>query len=278
MRRLRPILAAVCSRLLLAACSRRRPSAAARGRRDRRAVHADRPGRAAGQRPRFRRQIPARSISATPICPDVCPIDLQTIGAGAAAVREAAIRRAAAKVQPIFITVDPARDTPAVLQAVSSPPSIPRLIGLTGTPRRRSPTWPSAYRRLLQRRRGADAGRRLSRRSQPRMADAVSGPDGEPIALLPHDKGADGRRRRARRGGCDERQLLGDSRSSSARPRGMGGPVRRLRQMLPPQARGRGYRRAPRRPTSPAGCSTGTAGRCTNYRGRKRLSCPIACG
>ncbi len=60
-------------------------------------------------------------------CPDVCPTDL------ARNARALGLARSVAdKVQPIFITVDPARDTPAVLkQYVANFP--PRLIGLTGS-------------------------------------------------------------------------------------------------------------------------------------------------
>src|SRR3954462_5583002 len=64
-------------------------------------------------------------------CPDVCPVDMQVVGAGLRQFeREDAAR--AAKVQPIFITVDPARDTPAVLRAFVAH-FHPRMIGLTGS-------------------------------------------------------------------------------------------------------------------------------------------------
>jgi len=65
-------------------------------------------------------------------CPDVCPVDLQEIMAGFRAFEKAHPDRAA-KVQPIFITVDPARDTPAVLRNYVAA-FHPRLIGLTGAP------------------------------------------------------------------------------------------------------------------------------------------------
>jgi protein SCO1/2 len=60
-------------------------------------------------------------------CPDICPIELQTmtdaldlLGADAA------------KVTPIFITVDPARDTPAALRDYVAN-FHPRLVALTGS-------------------------------------------------------------------------------------------------------------------------------------------------
>jgi len=60
-------------------------------------------------------------------CPDVCPTELQTISAALAK-----LGADAAKVAPMFITIDPARDTPA---AIGSYVKLfdPKLIGLTGT-------------------------------------------------------------------------------------------------------------------------------------------------
>jgi protein SCO1/2 len=61
-------------------------------------------------------------------CPDICPTDLMTIAQAIDALGEAG-----AAVQPIFITIDPQRDTPeALAEYVSS--FHPRLIGLTGAP------------------------------------------------------------------------------------------------------------------------------------------------
>ena len=61
-------------------------------------------------------------------CPDVCPTGLMT----AAQVMDR-LGPDAAKVQPLFITVDPERDTPEQMaQYVAQ--FHPRLIGLTGTP------------------------------------------------------------------------------------------------------------------------------------------------
>lgn len=64
-------------------------------------------------------------------CPDICPVDLQHLMQGLKLL-EKDDPATAAKIQPIFITVDPARDTPPVLaQYVAA--FHPRLIGLTGT-------------------------------------------------------------------------------------------------------------------------------------------------
>src|SRR6185369_14158786 len=62
-------------------------------------------------------------------CPDVCPTDLQSIGQAMRQFEKSDPGRAA-EVQPIFITVDPERDTPPVLKAYVAA-FHPRLIGLT---------------------------------------------------------------------------------------------------------------------------------------------------
>lgn len=60
-------------------------------------------------------------------CPDICPTDLQQIGL---AVEQ--LGPAGGEVQPIFVTLDPERDTPKHLAAYV-PHFHPRFIGLTGT-------------------------------------------------------------------------------------------------------------------------------------------------
>ncbi len=61
-------------------------------------------------------------------CPDVCPTTLSTV---AAALRLMGPKGAA--IVPVFITVDPARDTPAVMGHYAALFS-PRIVGLSGTP------------------------------------------------------------------------------------------------------------------------------------------------
>ena len=61
-------------------------------------------------------------------CPDVCPSGLQVM---AAAIDKLGPK--AESVTPIFITIDPERDTPAQLAAYVKS-FHPRLVGLTGTP------------------------------------------------------------------------------------------------------------------------------------------------
>jgi len=64
-------------------------------------------------------------------CPDVCPVDVQNLMKGFRLL-EQRNPGLAADVQPIFITVDPARDTPTVLNTFVRA-FHPRLIGLTGS-------------------------------------------------------------------------------------------------------------------------------------------------
>ena len=65
-------------------------------------------------------------------CPDICPTDVAVIARGLKTY-EAAQPARAARVQPIFVTVDPERDDPKSLKAFVSA-FHPRFIGLTGTP------------------------------------------------------------------------------------------------------------------------------------------------
>lgn len=60
-------------------------------------------------------------------CPDVCPTDLATIGV---ALRE--LGGAAEAVQPLFVTLDPQRDTPEVLREYAAA-FHPRFVALTGS-------------------------------------------------------------------------------------------------------------------------------------------------
>jgi protein SCO1/2 len=60
-------------------------------------------------------------------CPDVCPSELQVMSAALDQMGPEAD-----KIQPIFITIDPARDTPDTLKIYVSNFS-PRMVGLTGS-------------------------------------------------------------------------------------------------------------------------------------------------
>jgi protein SCO1/2 len=60
-------------------------------------------------------------------CPDVCPTDLVAMAQALDAVGESGER-----IQPVFVTVDPARDTPALLKEYVAS-FHPRLLGLSGS-------------------------------------------------------------------------------------------------------------------------------------------------
>jgi protein SCO1/2 len=118
-------------------------------------------------------------------CPDVCPVDVQTIGAGlkAFAARDAA--RADAVV-PIFITVDPERDTPAVVkQFVAN--FHPRMVGLTGSPAAIA-ALAKAYGVYFAKQKPAPGGGYMvDHTRQAYLMDR----QGNPVALLPTEQGAD---------------------------------------------------------------------------------------
>jgi protein SCO1/2 len=63
-------------------------------------------------------------------CPDVCPTTLTTLGQAQSLLGEKAGR-----LQVVFISVDPGRDTPSQLKAYLSSPVFPKgTVGLTGSP------------------------------------------------------------------------------------------------------------------------------------------------
>jgi protein SCO1 len=63
-------------------------------------------------------------------CPDVCPTDVANLARGLKAFAKADAARAG-RVKLIFVSVDPARDTPAVLKSFTAAFD-PNMIGLTG--------------------------------------------------------------------------------------------------------------------------------------------------
>lgn len=115
-------------------------------------------------------------------CPDVCPVDMANITAGLKAF-EASDPVRAAKVVPIFVTVDPARDTPAVLkQFVGN--FHPRTIGLTGDPETMKGV-EKAFAIFAARKEGSTPGSYLMDHS--RQTYLIDG-EGKPIALVPADE------------------------------------------------------------------------------------------
>ena len=116
-------------------------------------------------------------------CPDVCPTTLQQLMGGFAKFEAKAADRAI-KVQPIFITVDPARDTPTVIKSYVAA-FHPRLIGLTGSEAQVAEV-AKEFAVYYKRRPAEGASGYLMDHSS---APMLFGPDGAPIALIPADEG-----------------------------------------------------------------------------------------
>jgi protein SCO1 len=114
-------------------------------------------------------------------CPDVCPVDVQKLMQGYRAL-EKADAKTAAKLQPIFITVDPQRDTPAVLKQFVTA-FHPKLIGLTGNDAQIAEV-AKRYAAVYQRGEGGTKDAYLMDHSRTAVLYA---PDGSPVALIPQD-------------------------------------------------------------------------------------------
>lgn len=114
-------------------------------------------------------------------CPDICPVDLQKLMRGLAQFEKADAARGA-KVAPIFITVDPERDTPEALKPFVARYH-PRLLGLTGTADQvaaAAKAFVVTYNKVP----GSAPDRYLMAHSQLAF---LMGPEGKPLALLPLD-------------------------------------------------------------------------------------------
>lgn len=116
-------------------------------------------------------------------CPDVCPVDMRVLGAGLRRF-EAQDSARGARVQPIFVSVDPARDTPPVLREFVAN-FHPRLVGLTGTPDALA-AMARAYGIYYERREGATPGAYLMDHSRNAV---LYDPSGAPLAMIPYDQG-----------------------------------------------------------------------------------------
>ena len=114
-------------------------------------------------------------------CPDICPVDLQKLMRGLSQFEKTDAARGA-KVVPMFITVDPERDTPAALKSFVGRYH-PRLIGLTGTPEQIAAV-AKAYVVTYNKVPGSAPDRYLMAHSQ--LAFLMD-PQGKPLALLPLD-------------------------------------------------------------------------------------------
>lgn len=118
-------------------------------------------------------------------CPDVCPTDMQRAAQG---LRQFAGENPgrAAKVQHVFVTVDPERDTQAVVGEFASAFG-KDIVALTGT-REQVDAAAKAFRIYHGKGKVEEGGAYLVDHSN---IVYLFGPDGDPIATLPVDQGAD---------------------------------------------------------------------------------------
>lgn len=118
-------------------------------------------------------------------CPDICPTDVQRMMQGYKKLAEAE-PDTAAKIQPIFISVDPERDTPEIVGEFAAAFS-DELIGLTGTPDQVKQAADN-FRVFYSRGEDTPGGGYLVDHS---AIVYLFGPQGEPLATLPTDRGGD---------------------------------------------------------------------------------------
>ncbi|MXO67271.1 redoxin domain-containing protein [Altererythrobacter marinus] len=118
-------------------------------------------------------------------CPDICPTDVQRLSQGLMQFEDANPQRGAG-VQPIFITIDPARDTPDTLAQFASN-FHPRLVALTGSEDEIAQT-AKAFGVYFSRGREGEGGAYDMNHSNIAYLFA---PDGAPVAILPTSEGAD---------------------------------------------------------------------------------------
>ena len=118
-------------------------------------------------------------------CPDICPTDMQRTAQG---LRQfsAAEPALAAKVQQVFITVDPERDSQAVVAEFVSAFG-KDIVGLTGTPAQIDDA-AKAFKVFHGKGKVEEGGAYLVDHSN---VTYLFDPQGKPIATLPVDKGAD---------------------------------------------------------------------------------------
>jgi len=117
-------------------------------------------------------------------CPDVCPLDVQILMRGYHLFAKAH-PDLAPKVAPLFISIDPARDTPAVVGQFAARFG-KELTGLTGTEAQVAAVAKS-YAVYYKKGEGSAPDSYLMDHSR---AAYLMGPEGQPIALLPVDKDA----------------------------------------------------------------------------------------
>jgi protein SCO1/2 len=115
-------------------------------------------------------------------CPDVCPLDVQHLMQGYHAFARAH-PDLAARIVPMFISIDPGRDTPQAVGQFAGAFG-PELVGLTGSPAQIAVA-AKDFAVYYQKRPGANPGNYLMDHSR---AAYLMDPDGKPVALLPVDE------------------------------------------------------------------------------------------
>ncbi|OZA91771.1 MAG: SCO family protein [Erythrobacter sp. 34-65-8] len=118
-------------------------------------------------------------------CPDICPTDLQRTSQGLALYARDQ-PQLAAQIQPIFITIDPERDTPEVVAEFTDAFS-KDLIGLTGTPDQISAA-AKAFGVYFAKGEVNEQGAYMMDHSN---VTYLFDPQGEPVSMLPTDQGAE---------------------------------------------------------------------------------------
>jgi protein SCO1/2 len=115
-------------------------------------------------------------------CPDVCPTDVAAIAGGVKLV-EAADPALGRSIVPVFVSVDPARDTPPVLARFAAAFS-PRLVALTGSPAAVAAA-AKAYAVYYSKGAASNGGYLVNHSRQAYLMSK----DGKPLALLPTEQG-----------------------------------------------------------------------------------------
>ena len=116
-------------------------------------------------------------------CPDVCPTDVQAIGAAVKLV-EHDDPDLGKRIVPVFVSVDPARDTPSVIKQFVGA-FHPRMVGLTGSPDAIART-AKEYAVFYQKGDATPGGGYLVNHSRQTY---LMDPQGKPLALLPQEQG-----------------------------------------------------------------------------------------
>lgn len=117
-------------------------------------------------------------------CPDVCPTDMQRLAQGLK-ILEQSDPQLAANIQPVFISVDPERDTPEKVGEFAAAFS-DDLIGLTGTPEQVAAA-AEAFAVYYSRGEDTAGGYLVDHTNIVYFFD----PEGKPLSMLPTDMGAE---------------------------------------------------------------------------------------